>query len=230
MASLEGEIQRAKAAAGRAAADLIQTDSLIGIGTGSTVFYFINALAERCKEGLRIQTVSTSERSLNQAKSLGIPVIDIDTVLSLDLAVDGADEIDSFKRMIKGGGGALLREKIVASMSKELVVIIDDRKRVEKLGGVPLPIEIIRFAHLSTIHKLEKFGYFGAIRLESNGKPIITENGNYLFDAQLPENFDNPIKEERNIRSVPGVVETGLFIGLAGRVITGFSDGSFEIW
>lgn len=229
MAALEGKIQRSKVTAGRAAADLIENDTVIGIGTGTTVSHFITALGERCREGLRVQAVATSERSYNQARDSGIPMIHIDTVLSLDLTVDGADEIDSYKRMIKGGGGALLREKIVASMSRELIVIIDERKRVERLGGVPLPIEIIRFGYLSTINKLEKIGYSGKLRLEGSGKHFITENGNYLYDVQLPS-CDDLEQEERRIRSIPGVVETGLFLGLAGRVISGFSNGSFEIW
>ncbi len=220
--------EAAKKRAGEKAAEFIQDGMVVGLGTGSTVSYFISCLIERCKQGLKIKTIASSNRSLDQAKAGGIPIIDINTLSSIDITVDGADEIDPQKQMIKGGGGALLREKIVASMSKEMVVIVDESKLVPKLGGCKLPVEIVPFGLKATIHKLEKFGYRGTLRLAS-GSPYCTDNGNFLLDLHLDPAKVNPFADHERIISIPGVVDTGFFLNLAGRVVVGFSDGQIVV-
>lgn len=221
--------QIAKEAAGKAAAELVENEMLVGLGTGSTAACFIDFLSHRCRQGLKIKAVATSQTSWNQAAASGIPMIDINTVTSLDLTIDGADEIDPFKRMIKGGGGALLREKVVAFMSREMVVIIDESKQVEHLGAHPLPVEIIPFAFQATLHHLEQLGYKGSLRKTSNGELFITENKNYIFDLHFPQLLEDPEFHDRTIRKIPGIVETGFFFNLAGRVIVGLSDGNIQI-
>lgn len=220
--------QRAKQAAGYAAADLIEDGMLVGLGTGSTAAYFIERLIQRTKEGLSISAIATSQRSEQQAREGGIPIIDINTVTELDITVDGADEIDHQKRMIKGGGGALLREKIVASMSREMVVIVDEKKVVDQLGAFPLPIEVVPFAHPATLHKIQKLGYKGAFRKQENGNFYVTDNGNFIIDIHLGRD-SNPEKDNDTLRNIPGVVETGFFFNLAGRVIVGHADGSTNL-
>ena len=210
---------------GYKAADLIQDGMLVGIGTGSTVFFFIERLIERVKSGLRIKAVSSSIQSQNLASAGGVPLVDINLLSYLDITVDGADEIDSQKRMIKGGGGALLREKILASMSKEMVVVIDESKLCHKLGKHKLPVEVVSFASEVTAKKIERLGYMGTFRKTSSGQKYITDNGNFIFDIHFPSLIENPEEEELKLKSIPGVVETGFFFRLAGRVIVGFKDG-----
>lgn len=218
----------AKKAVGNAAADFVKSGMLVGLGTGSTASYFIQSLIERCRQGLKIEAVATSERSRQQAIEGGIPFCNIDTITSIDLAVDGADEIDHQKRMIKGGGGALLREKIIASISKEMVVIVDENKLVENLGAFPLPVEIVPFAHQAIIFKINSLGYSGAIRRNQKSEIYITDNGNYIFDIHFQELRDDPEADQQKIQAIPGVVETGFFFNLAGRVLIGRSDGSVK--
>ncbi len=218
-----------KKAAGYAAADFIQDGMMVGLGTGSTATYFIEKLGQRCREGLNIQAVASSKRSQAQALDVGIIVADIQEITSIDITVDGADEIDENKRMIKGGGGALLREKIMASMSREMIVIIDSSKEVKFLGSFPLPVEIVPFAFKSTINKIEKMGYQGFLRMTSDKKIFMTDNQNFIYDIHLSSPCLNPEKDEEQLRSIVGVVETGFFFKLAGRVIVGFDDGKVKI-
>lgn len=219
----------AKSAAGKAAADLIHSDMIVGLGTGSTAAFFIESLAQRCREGLKIKAVASSKKSYEQALMLQIPLVDINTLSQIDIDVDGADEIDSQKRMIKGGGGALLREKIIACMSKEMIVLIDAKKQVDYLGAYPLPVEIIPFAHLATQHHLQQQGLFGNMRMTKDNKLYVTDNGNYIYDIQLKHPCKNPEEIDTKIRSIPGVVETGFFFGLAKKIIIGFNDGKINI-
>lgn len=223
------DLTRAKAAAGKAGAELVQEGMIVGLGTGSTAAYFIKFLGERCQKGLNISAVSTSSASMELAMLNGIPIIDIDSIVQIDLTVDGADEVDQKKRMIKGGGGAHLREKIVASMSKEMVVIIDSTKLVTSLGKAPLPLEICPFAYPGTIHRLELKGYFGQLRRQKNGDLFITESGHYIFDIHFSELCKNPEKVDMELKNIPGVLETGFFLNIAGRVVVGYEDGHFEI-
>lgn len=218
----------AKESVGKAAAALIQSDMLVGLGTGSTAECFITSLIERHRQGLNITAVATSQRSYEQAAAGGIPMRNMTEVLSVDLTVDGADEIDSQKRMIKGGGGALLREKIIASISNEVVIIVDESKLVDQLGTFPLPVEIVPFAYKAIINKIESIGYSGNLRQRDN-KNYITDNGNFIFDIHFKQKLTNPEEDQKKIRSIPGVVETGLFFNLANRVLIGCSDGSVKV-
>ncbi|CCB86264.1 MULTISPECIES: ribose-5-phosphate isomerase RpiA [Parachlamydia] len=225
---MSNAISLAKEAAGRTAAQFIESGMLVGLGTGTTTHCFIEALGKRCQEGLRIQALASSERSATLAREQKIPLLQTDQVTYLDITVDGADQIDPQKRMIKGGGGALLREKILASISKEMVVIVDSSKVVEQFGSFPLPVEMVTFAYQATIKKLNALGYTGKLR-EKGGIPYVSDNGNYIFDISLPKPCLTPEKENQQIRAIPGVVETGFFFGLAGRVLIGFPDGRVEI-
>jgi ribose 5-phosphate isomerase A len=218
-----------KKQAGTLASSFVQNGMTIGLGTGSTAGYFIEKLSERIKlENLTIKAVASSSRSLELAKQGGIPTIDINTLSSIDLTVDGADEIDTKKRMIKGGGGALLREKIVASMSKEMIVIVDETKLVPLLGCRKLPVEVVCFAHEVTLRLIQKLGFSASFRKKEK-EYYLTDNGNYIIDVQFSSPLQNPEKENSLIKEIPGVVETGFFFHLAGRVIIAFSDGQVVI-
>jgi ribose 5-phosphate isomerase A len=173
---------------------------------------------------MRLQALNTPPNSLVKKAFLSLK-----STPSLDLTVDGADEIDAEKQMIKGGGGALLREKIVARMSREMVVIIDETKLVSKLGQHPLPVEIIPFGYLSTLHQLERLGYVGHLRCRPDQTPYLTDNGHYIFDIQLDPKKTHPRADHERLIQVPGVVETGFFFDLAKRVIIGFLDGQIVI-
>lgn len=218
-----------KKAVGAKAAEFIQDGMKVGLGTGTTAACFIHALIKRCQAGLKIQVACTSKKSERLARRGNIPLLNIDEITSLDITVDGADEIDPEKRMIKGGGGALVREKIIASMSREMVVIIDETKQVQKLGAKKLPLEIIQFGHAATIYKLQKLGYRGDLRLKKNGTPYVTDNKNYLFDLHLDPAKTDPKADNERLLQIPGVVDTGFFLGMAGRVVVGFLDGQIVI-
>lgn len=222
-------IKIAKEAAGKAAANLVESGMLIGLGTGSTAAYFIEHLIKRRRQGLDIRVVSSSKKSTELARAGGIPFANIEEITSIDLTVDGADEIDRFKRMTKGGGGALLQEKILASMSHEVVIVIDADKQVEILGAFPLPVEIVPFAYRATLNHLERLGYHAVLRKTVDETLFMTDNRNYIVDIHWKHLCDNPEYEDRRIRSIPGVVETGFFFNLAGRIIVGFPDGHVEI-
>jgi ribose 5-phosphate isomerase A len=223
------EIDKAKDAIGKAAADLIENGMVVGLGTGTTATFFIRHLIERHKKGLQIRAVSSSKASLDLAKKGGIPAFDINEVSRIDITVDGADEIDPKKRMIKGGGGAHVREKILASSSKEMVVIVDESKLVDRLGRRSLPVEILFYGFPATQRKLESLGYRGKWRKDKDGSLFITENGNILFDVEFDAPPLSPEHVHAEIIHVPGVVDTGFFFDLAGRVIVGYFDGKVEI-
>jgi len=223
-------IEDAKRAAGIAAADLIEADMIVGLGTGSTANYFIEALSNRVKQGLRIKAaISSSKRSHELAKRLGLPAQDINEAPYIDITVDGADEIDSLKRMIKGGGGAHVREKILAANSHEMVVIIDEKKRVAKVGVGKLPVEILFYGSPATRSTLEKMGYFGKWRINQDGSLFITENSNIIYDVTFDAPPPYPEQVHEEIKHVPGVIDTGFFFNMAGRVVVGFIDGHTEI-
>lgn len=216
---------KAKEAAGKKAAELIKNGMTVGLGTGSTAFYFIKALGVRCREGLSIKAVATSLESENLANKENIPLTDLQKLDVIDIDVDGADEIDPQKRMIKGGGGALFREKIVAAMSKEMVVIIDPSKQVDALGKFPLPVEISPFAYRATLHHIHAMGYQGEMRLNSNNTFFMTDNGNYIYDIDLDHPCTTPEIVEHQLSATPGLIDTGFFLGIAGRVIIGQENG-----
>ncbi len=215
-----------KKALGERAAELIQNGMLVGLGSGTTAAFFIARLSERCKkEKLSIQAVASSQASADLAKKGGIPLLDIHTISHLDITVDGADEVDAQKRMIKGAGAAFVREKIVASMSREMVVIIEESKLVTQLGSRPLPVEILPFGRASTLNQIEKKGYKGTWRKTKEGKLLVTDNGNNIFDIEFDTPRSYPEEDEETLLTIPGIVDTGFFFNLAGRVMIGFSDG-----
>jgi len=223
-------IEIAKKAAGTAAAEFIKDDMIVGLGTGSTANCFIEALALRLKKGLFLKAaVPSSKKSHDLAKKLGMPVKDINDVPHIDITVDGADEIDSLKRMIKGGGGAHVREKILAYNSHEMVIIIDETKRVPKVGVGHLPIEILLFGSPATRSTLEKMGYPGKWRLNPDGSLFMTDNNNLIYDAafDMPPPYPEQVHEE--MIHVPGVVDTGFFFNMAGRVVVGYFDGHVDV-
>jgi len=214
---------------GYKAAELIENNMLVGLGTGSTAFYFIERLIQRFQQGLQVEVVASSQQSFMQAKQGGLNLLDIDRLSSLDLTVDGADQIDSQKRMIKGAGGAHVREKIMASMSREMLVIIDESKMVKELGKTKVPVEILPFAATATIHHMEQAGYKGLLRTNADQSLYITDNQNYLFDVYFPTFISSPEQEHQKLIQIPGVIDTGFFFNLAKQILIGFFDGQIVI-
>lgn len=220
----------AKQAAAMKAVTLVQSGMRIGLGSGSTAAFFIEALIVRIKaEKLDIKALPTSSHSAEMARQGGIALLDPEHTDRIDLDFDGADRIDAQRRMIKGGGGALMREKIVAAMSREMIVLIDETKQCEILGGFPLPVEISPFGAAATCRAIERLGYSGKLRRASGGKIYITDNGNYIYDIETPALFPDPERDDARLQTIPGVLETGFFIGLAGRIIVGRADGTADI-
>src|SRR5438128_2735934 len=211
-----------KQLAGEAAAQLIEDGMVIGLGSGSPAAYLIYALARRIQAGLSIVgAVPTSKVTGELASNLGIPLTDLDTHPQLDLAIDGADEIDSHLCLIKGGGGALLREKIVAAASRRFVVIADVTKLVSQPGhGVPLPVEVVPFGATPVTKRLEVLGARVQIRRQNN-QVFLTDNGNVILDCFFPNGISDPADIEARIRRIVGVVESGLFLDMAELAIIG---------
>ncbi|MDA1601380.1 ribose-5-phosphate isomerase RpiA [Bacillus cereus] len=217
-----------KQLAGEYAADYVKDGMKVGLGTGSTVYWAIQKLGERVKEGLSFQAVPTSKETEALAQQLNIPLISLNDVQSLDLTIDGADEIDSNLQLIKGGGGALLREKIVASSSKELIIIVDESKVVTRLGTFPLPIEIIPFSWKQTERKIQSLGCQTTLRLKNN-ETFITDNNNVIIDCVFPHNISNPANIHTQLKMITGVVETGLFVNMTSKAIVGTKSGIKEL-
>lgn len=223
----------AKLNAAQAALEFVKDGMVVGLGTGSTSAHFVRLLGERVRQGLRVKGVPTSEATRNLAEQVGVPLLEISQVSSIDVDVDGADEVDSGFRLIKGGGGALLREKIVAAASKRMVVIADESKWVETLGAFPLPVEVTRFGFALTqqrVHEvLKSTGCAGNdVVLRISGKanePVITDGGNYILDAHAERIPDADALGDA-LKRIAGVVEHGLFLGLAQTVILGKAKGA----
>lgn len=219
----------AKRAAGRAAAQLVRDGMVVGLGSGSTADFFHEALAERMRaEGLRVQGVAPSRRSEASAAKHGIPLAE--PGVSLDLAVDGADEVDPDLNLIKGGGGALVREKIVAASARELVIVADIGKSVVTLGTFPLPVAIVPFGWKATKCHIEgTFGVSTALR-GGESTPFVSDDGLYVLDVHFADagGLPNPAETEARLRSIVGVAECGLFVCMTSRVLFGYPDGTVE--
>ena len=218
-----------KIEAARAALGYVESGMRLGIGTGSTAEEFVRLLAEKVASGMRITGVPTSERTAALCRELGVPLATLDDMPELDLTVDGADEIDPSLSLIKGGGGALLREKIVAAASAGLVVISDASKLVDTLGRFPLPIEVNRFGlkatEIAIARAASKLGLAGPLTLRmTNGEPFVTDGGHLILDASFGRIPDTRALSEA-LHAIPGVVEHGLFLGLATAVIIASADG-----
>lgn len=213
-----------KQAAALRAIEFVESGMRLGLGTGSTAAKFVDLLGQRVREGLEVICVPTSEGTRAQAHALGIRLTTLDDEPFLDLTIDGADELDGDLRLIKGGGGALLREKIVAAASDRMLVIADASKKVPILGAYPLPVEVVRFGLAATRALMESLaadvGCDGHIRLRIglDGQPFVTDGGNYIFDCAFGR-IEDPEALDDALKLVPGVVENGLFLGLADAAV-----------
>lgn len=215
-----------KQLAGEKAVEFITDGMTVGLGTGSTVYFTIMKLGELVRTGLRITAVSTSEKTTKLAEAQGIKISDLNEVQKVDLTIDGADEVDRDFNGIKGGGGALLYEKIVALNSEKVIWVIDSSKLVHQLGKFPLPVEVVQFGCQKTFDRFTALGFNPVFRMDKQF-PFSTDAGNYIIDLQLGK-IENAMKLEQIINSIPGVVECGLFIGMTNTIIAG-RNGDVEI-
>ncbi len=219
----------AKQLAASKAVSFIETGMTVGLGTGSTAYWAIEMIGEKVKKNeLLIKAIATSKRSEEQARSLGIPIVTFAEIDQIDITIDGADEADEQLNLIKGGGGALLREKIVASNSRELIIIVDESKLVKHLGKFSLPVETVVFGWEKVFQKLPLLGCATKLRM-ANDQPYITDNSNYIIDCAFGE-ITNPAALHEKINAIVGVVENGLFINLATKVIAGFEKGEVKVF
>ena len=220
-----------KEISGRRAAEFVENGMTLGLGTGSTVWFSLLRIAERIREeGLELRGVPTSVDTEQKAKRLGIPLVDLSQVRRLDLTIDGADEIDARLDMIKGGGGALLREKVVASISIREVIVVGRAKVVERLGTTfRLPVEVVPFARPVVAAAIDEIGAMPELRRGEGGGDYLTDNGNQILDCRFPTGIEDAARLERELDAIPGVVETGLFIGLAHAVVIGEEGGGCEV-
>ena len=220
--------EKEKQAAGRAAAKLVRDGDVVGLGTGSTAYFAVVALGERVKAGLKIVGIPTSVKTGDLARQLGIPLTTLDETPQIDITLDGADEVDPRLNLIKGGGGALLREKVIATATKNMVVVVDSSKVVPVLGKFPLPIEVISFARTVVENKIVSLGASPKLRTKTDGSPYLTDNGNQILDCSFGQIAD-PAVLALILSDTPGIVEHGLFIGLAKVALVGRGDAVEEI-
>ena len=227
--------ERAKRAAAERALAMIEDGMAVGLGTGSTAAWLVALLGERiARDGLRVTAVPTSTRTREQAAEAGIPLRALDEVERLDLTIDGADEFDGDLALVKGGGGALLWEKIVAAASDRMVVITDPSKRVETLGAFPLPVEVVGFGHRHTESQVRALlarsdvGGDRTMLRHGSGGPYVTDEGHHILDLHLGR-IGDPERLNAELNSIPGVVETGLFVGMADTAIIGHESGDAEV-
>lgn len=227
---MSASLDEMKRAAAAMALGAVRPGMRLGLGTGSTAAHFVDLLGAKLREGLDIVGVATSERTRAQAERLGVPLTTLDETPELDLTVDGADEFDAARRLIKGGGGALLREKIVAAASRRMFVIADETKQVETLGAFPLPVEIDRFGARATQRHVEqaardlRLSGAVALRKSSDGHVFVTDGGHVVLDCAFGA-IDRPEALADRLAAIPGVVEHGLFLGLATAVIVAGAAG-----
>ncbi|MFD0979032.1 ribose-5-phosphate isomerase RpiA [Tropicimonas aquimaris] len=228
-------IDRAKYIAARRSCDYVQSGMRVGLGTGSTAAWMVRCLGEMVREeGLDIVGVPTSTRTADLARQVGVPVVSLDEAKWLDVTIDGADEFDENLNLIKGGGGALLQEKIVATASDRMVVIADAAKEVRALGAFPLPVETVPFGWQTTkalveetLVNMDVLGREATLRMNDD-VPFVTDEGNYIIDLHL-HRIGNPRQLALVLNQIPGVVENGLFIDICDAVVIGHSDGRVEV-
>ncbi|TYW03698.1 ribose-5-phosphate isomerase RpiA [Listeria monocytogenes] len=217
-----------KKLAGEKACELIEDGMVVGLGTGSTVYYTIEKLGQMVNNGLHITGVATSEETTKQAEKLGIPLKSLNDVTEIDVTIDGADEIDTNFQGIKGGGGALLREKMVASASLKNIWVVSEEKLVRTLGKFPLPLEVIPFGWKQIERTLAKEQIQTNLRKQSNEEVYVTNNGNYILDI-VNQSFTDAEMWQEKLAQIPGVVEHGLFLDYVDVIICGKANGETEI-
>ncbi len=210
------------------ALDFVIPHMKVGLGSGSTTAEFIKLLGHKVKEGLKIEAIAASIESENLAKSFNIPLNP--QLTSCDIYFDGADEIDEQKNCLKGLGRALFREKILASMSKQIVILVDESKKSRILQRCPLVCEILPFGHEATFLHIKKLGLNGHFRTDSHKKMVITDNGNYLLDIHLDSPINEPAKLQSSLKHIPGVLETGLFFNCVNKILIGLKEGEVIIY
>ncbi|MBE6089498.1 MAG: ribose-5-phosphate isomerase RpiA [Clostridium beijerinckii] len=213
-----------KRVAGEKSAEYIKDGMILGLGTGSTAYYMIKKVGELIKNGMKIKAVATSKSTESLARELKIPLLSIDEVDRIDLAIDGVDEIDNEFNAIKGGGGALFREKIVASLANEVIWIMDESKLVDGIGEFPLPVEILSYGYKHVIKELQDYSLNPKIRMKEE-EIFVTDNGNYIVDLHIgtPMNINDVYNK---VNRITGVLETGLFINMCNRIIIGTNSGA----
>jgi ribose 5-phosphate isomerase A len=217
-----------KDAAAARAVELVSDGMLVGLGTGSTAAHAVRRLGARVRAGLKVRAVPTSEATRRLAEAEGIPLAGLDEVEALDLAIDGTDEADGELSLIKGGGGALLREKVVARLARKFVVIADASKLVEKLGAFPLPVEVVPFAEGAVAREIGRMGTKSSVRKAPDGRPFVTDNGNHVLDCPF-RRLDAPDTVALLLDAIPGVVDHGLFLGMTDLLILGEPGGGTRI-
>jgi ribose 5-phosphate isomerase A len=214
-----------KKIAAEKAVDNVKNGMIVGLGTGSTVYFAIHKLGEMVRDGLQIRTVSSSVQSEKIAKDLAIPTVEFVDIDTIDIYIDGADEVDRNHYLIKGGGGALLREKVLAFNSRRFIVVIDESKMVETLGNFPLPVELVRFASPLTLEHIRRLGARVSLR-QKDGADFVSDNGNLVADCEFGS-IPDPLQLNEKLHRIPGVVETGIFPHtLVSEVIVGYKDGT----
>jgi ribose 5-phosphate isomerase A len=219
------DLDHLKKAAALKASEFVRDGMVVGLGTGSTAKHLLVALGEQVKAGMKLRGVPTSQETAELAQQAGIPLIDAENRWEIDVAIDGADQVDPHFNLIKGGGGALLKEKIVAASAKQFIVMVDHTKQVPVLGGsFPLPIEVIPFGWGSTAREIEARTKSRVVLRERNGAPFRTEAGNLIVDVHI-DRISQPGELETALNLIPGVVETGLFVGRTNVLIVGTPQG-----
>jgi ribose 5-phosphate isomerase A len=228
MASDPKTSDQEKAAAARASLGFVRDGNIVGLGTGSTAAYAVKFLGERVRAGLKIRGIPTSVHTRDLAASLGIPLTTLDEFQQIDVTIDGADEFDPQLHLIKGGGGALLREKIIASASRQVVIIADSSKQIAVLGKFPLPVEVIPFAQPLVARRITSLGATVKLRQDAKGNPFVTDEGHHILDCSFGQIPDPPALA-RKLSDMPGVVEHGLFINLASVALVAKGENVTEL-
>lgn len=212
-----------KKMAGEKAAEYVKDGMTLGLGTGSTAFHVVNAVGALVKQGMKLQAVPTSKATEAQARELGIPLLTIDEVDHIDLAIDGVDEIDPAFNATKGGGGALYREKVVATLADEVIWVMDDSKLVDAIGAFHLPVEIAQYGAKQAMNKMAEYGLHPVLRMK-DGETFVTDNGNFIADLHIGAPMDIESVKEK-LSTIVGVLEHGLFLNMAKRMIVGTDQG-----